>query len=135
MSMGNEIATLFASNSLGVVGASIFVNRMPETPDICCAIFETGGTAPQGGFSVPGILHERPGAQIRFRGEKRDSDGPRAQAQSAYRLCMTIQAMLLSGTKYLTLQPTQAPFILERDGNERVVWVFNVLAEKELSAT
>jgi hypothetical protein len=48
---------------------------------------------------------------------------------------MTIQGQTLSGTTYLTLHPTQPPFILERDGNERVVWVFNALPEKELSVS
>ena len=134
MSIGTEIVSLLTSNSLGTYGTDLFLNALPETPATCGAVFETAGAGPTAGFGFPGIQHESPGVQIRFRGERYDDEGPRVKAQTAYRLFMTVQGSTLSGTKYLTLHPTQAPFILDRDGDERVVWAFNALAVKELSA-
>ena len=133
MSVADEIIALLATGSIGVYEVDLFKNRMPETPNTCGCVFDTAGVAPQAGFGVAGIQHETPGVQIRFRGEKRQSAEPYAKAQSAYRLLMANWGAVLSNTQYLTLKPLQSPFILERDGNERVVWVFNALLEKELS--
>jgi len=135
MSLGTEIVALLSANALGTYGTDLFLNSMPETPDVCGAVFETGGAPPSAGFGVAGIQYETPGIQIRFRGARRDADGPRVKAQTAYRLLVTKWGQVLSGTQYLTLKPSQAPFPLERDGNERVVWVFNALCEKGLSAS
>lgn len=134
MSLGSEVATFLASNGIGVLGTSMFLGKLPETPDTAIGLFETGGAPPQSGFGVSGIQHERPSLQLRFRGAPRDTEGPRARAQTAYRLLMTVQGQTLSGTLYLWLRPAQSPFVLERDGNDRTVWTFNVNAEKELSA-
>jgi hypothetical protein len=134
MSMGTEIIALLEANALGTYGTDLFLNMIPETPQICGAVFETAGAAPTAGFGFPGIQHESPGVQIRFRGEPFDEAGPRVKAQTAYRLFMTVQGQTLSGTKYLTLHPNQAPFILDRDGDQRIVWAFNALALKELSS-
>ena len=107
---------------------------MPETPDTCIAIFTVGGLGPQGGFSVDGIQHERPGVQIRVRGGEFDDDTPQATVDSIYQLFMKQFGTTLSGTQYLSLIPSQAPFILERDKGNRTVWTFNAISEKELSA-
>lgn len=134
MSIGHEIVSLLEANALGTAGDDLFLNSLPETPNTCGAVYETGGMPPTSGFGFPGIQHESPGVQVRFRGEPYDEDAPRIKAQTTYRLFMTIQGTTLSSTKYLTLHAEQAPFILERDGNSRVVWAFNAIAVKELSA-
>ena len=135
MSMGRELVNLLAANGLGEYEVDLFLNFLPETPVVCGSVFETAGAAPTAGFGVQGIQHESPAVQIRFRGEAFDVEGPRVKAHTAYRLCMTQWGVVLSGTKYLTLKPMQSPYILERDGNNRVVWAFNAIAEKEPSAT
>jgi hypothetical protein len=132
MSVADEIVALFIANDLGTA-ENLFTNRMPETPSTCGVIYDTAGLEPQPGFGVVGIQHERPGIQVRFRGEKRDSATPYASAQAAYRLLIESWGTELSGTQYLTLTPSQSPYILERDANNRVIWVFNALLEKELS--
>lgn len=135
MSMGTELVALFAANGLGESQKTLFINAIPASPAVCGAVYESGGSAPDLGFGVPGIQHEHPTAQIRFRGASGDSDGPRVKAQTAYRLCAQQQAKTLSGTVYLLLRPLQSPF---RDGppdkNGCVEWLFNVIADKELSA-
>jgi hypothetical protein len=133
VSLETEVAAYFVSKGLGTLGIDLFLNYMPETPDICGAIFRTGGSPPQGGFGVPGVLHEMPGIQIRFRGVARDSTGPQAKIEAAYRALAEVQGTTLSGTKYLMVRMSQSPFVLERDDRERVVWTVNALAEKELS--
>ena len=81
-----------------------------------------------------GILYEHPTAQIRFRGVPNDSNGPHLKARTAYKELAKVQVTSVAGVMYLTLSPLQPPFILEREeGTARVVWCFNVIAQKELS--
>lgn len=134
MSFGSELVALLVANNLGVWKTDLFLNSMPDTPDACCALDLTSGAPPKGGFGVIGILHESPSVRVRVRGPKYDSETPRIRIERVYRLFPTVMGTSLSGTKYLSLQPLQPPFILEEDGFHRVTWTFNALAEKELSA-
>lgn len=137
MAMGSEIAAYLVTLGLGslVAPRTLFINIMPEDPDVCGAVYETGGSAPDGGFGVEGIQYENPTCAIRFRGVSKDSEGPRIKARLAYRELAKIQAETVGACAYLTVTPLQAPFITERelDGKQRVVWGFSVLAQKEYS--
>ena len=135
MATALEIATYLNGLGLGTFATDIFIDDLPPDPDVCCAVNNSGGSAPDGGFGVDGIRFENPTLQILFRGVAGDSEGPRARAQTAYEGLAKIQAEALSGTQYLTVMPLQPPFILERDDQgHRVVWAFNVLIQKEPSA-
>jgi hypothetical protein len=137
MATANEIVAYLAGQSptLGAAGSTLFIDDMPADPDVCGAVFYTGGQAPDLGFGVDGVQFENVTLQIRFRGAAGDSNGPRVKAQQAFEALAKIQAPdTLSGTKYLTAIPLQPPFILDRDDQgHRVVWAFNVLIKKELS--
>lgn len=41
-----EIAEFLEDNSIGTVGANIFYSRLPDQPDNCIAVYDTGGIAP-----------------------------------------------------------------------------------------
>ena len=135
MATALEVSTYLAGLGLGTFGTSLFIDDLPPDPDVCCAVNNSGGSSPEGGFGVDGIQFEWPTLQILFRGAAGDSEGPRARAQTAYEGLAKVQAEALSGTQYLTVMPLQPPFILQRDDQaHRVVWAFNVLISKELSA-
>ncbi len=134
MSITTElIALIIADGHATALGTDIFGNMMPETPDTCVMVFRSGGLSPQGGFSVDGILHERPGVQVRVRGGAFDDDTPETTIDGIFNLFMKQFGTTLSGTKYLSVIPSQPPFVLERDKGNRTVWAFNANAEKELS--
>jgi hypothetical protein len=118
----------------GFVSASLFIGTMPDLPDACAALYEYGGAPPTKGFGVPGLKYEMPGVQIVTRGAAWDYTGPRDQIEIAFKKLPTIQAMTLSGTKYLMLRPQHSPYLLERDAKNRVKFTCSFLAEKELSA-
>lgn len=140
MAMLNEIAAKLAALGVGVVGTTIFIGAMPETPAACCALYEYGGQAPEMGFGTPGIAFETPAVQVVFRGEANDYAGPRALAETAYRGLTAVETATLSagagGTSafYHWIHAQQAPFLLRRDDSQRVYIAVNFYAEKELSA-
>jgi len=129
--VAEEIADKLASLGMGTVGTDIFIGVYPENPDVLTAVFETGGSAPEFGFSTPGLKYEHPSVQIVCRGERGDYAGPRALINIAYLGLPTVQAATLGSTYYHMIKPIQAPMVMHRDDNARVLFVFNVSCEKE----
>jgi hypothetical protein len=129
----NEIAAQLATLGLGTVGTTIHIGMMPETPDVCCAVYEYGGPPSDLGFGVSGVQHETPGVQVVFRGSPGDYATPRTSAGTAHNGLAAVQGTTLSGTAYLTIRPVQSPFPLKRDANDRVYIACNYLANKEPS--
>ena len=140
MAVLNEIATKLAALGVGTLGSSIHIGMMPETPDVCCAIFEYGGISPEYKFGAAGIDYETPAVQVVFRGTAYDYETPRASAATAYNGLASVECVTLSSTSggssafYHWVHPQQAPFLMERDANNRVYIGFNCLCEKALSA-
>lgn len=134
MSVLNEIAAHLATLGVGVVGTSLFIGTLPDSPVVCGAVYEYGGLASEMGFGAAGVKYETPAVQVVFRGDPEDYAGPRAKAETAYRGLAAVEAELLGATFYHWIHPQQPPFLLKRDENERVLIAFNVLCEKELSA-
>lgn len=134
MSVLNEIAAHLVAQGLGVLGTDLFIGKLPNDPDACGVVYETGGLAPEMGFGAAGVKHETPAIQVVFRGAPGDYAGPRAKAESAYRALAAVEAQALSGTFFHFVHPQQSPFLLNRDQAERVLLAFNALCEKEPSA-
>lgn len=121
--------------SLGLTtGYTVRRGLLPPDPDKVIAAFETGGSGPFIAFG--GATTENPNLQLVVRGAPRDSDGPRTTIEAIYQATMLWGAFTASnGTRYLGVMPLQAPFVRQRDVNERVEWAVNFAIEKELSAS
>lgn len=133
MATRDEIADFLEDASVGVVGTTIFKGQMPATPDTCVAIIEYPGREPEHHFASNGIAVEYPRVQIRCRGAQQDYATPAALAQTAYRAMAAVANTLLNGTRYLSIDPLQAPFLMDRDGQNRLIVGFNAQLSKELS--
>ena len=132
MALLDEIAT-----RLGTIGAlstyTITKGHRPDAPDKTVTVYETGGAPAELGFGTPGIQFEHPAIAVHVRGAADDYEGPRTAIQAVYLDLPKVQAVSLSGTPYHTIIPIQAPFLLERDEQRRVVLVVNFNVEKEPS--
>ena len=42
----DDIGDLLTTGSIGTVGSDVFLSLLPDTPDQCVSVFETGGSAP-----------------------------------------------------------------------------------------
>lgn len=129
----NEIAAHLQALGVGVLGTTLFIGSMPATPDVCVALFEYGGLAPEKGFGTPGNKWETPAIQVVARGVKGDYAGPRAKVAVAYAELSKIEAELLGSTFYHHIHAVQAPFLMRRDDSERVYMAVNFLAQKDPS--
>ncbi len=138
--MLDEVAAKLATLGVGTLGTSLFIGMMPETPNACASVYETGGLAPDFRFGSAGIDLETAGIQVVCRGEAGDYVTPRANSKTAYEGLAAVECATLSvsgGTSafYHWIHPQQAPFQSKRDANGRVYVTFNALIEKELSST
>jgi hypothetical protein len=133
MAVLEDLGAYLEEQGVGTVGTTIFYNAVPETPPSCLALFEYGGAGPR--FTLPattGIATESARVQVLVRSES--NTAARAKAEEAYRALAKIVDRPLSSTRYLRVEPLQAPFFLRRDENHRIIMAFNVEVEKEPSA-
>lgn len=134
-----EIVAFLASEGLGTAGTDLFTSRMPDTPNACGCVYETGGLPPDPGFGAATLRFESPAVQIVFRGAALDYDTPRANAKTAMASMVSVEApQTLTGTTYNTIRAQQSPFNMLGEGvtdeNQRFYIACNYLIEKELTA-
>lgn len=127
-----ELASLVTAATGLTVATSLFLGQLPETPDVCAALIEYSGLAPEATFGEP-IAIERPKVQLVFRGGAHDYQAARALAEAAYQALAGVANQVVEGTRWVNVQPLQAPFFLKRDAKFRPHIAFNVLIEKEVS--
>jgi hypothetical protein len=127
----DEVAEFLADQNLAVPGTDLFRWSMPDQPDDCIALYEYGGDPPMRTHDAPSIAYEQPRVQIVVRGAT--ASAGRQRIEGIYRTLAGIKNTALSGTKYLSVEPIQQPFLLRRDQNDRPTFAFNCQAVKGLS--
>ena len=50
-----SIGDYLVTNSLGTLGTNLFLGTLPESPDVCTAVFENSGTPPAFTMGTGGI--------------------------------------------------------------------------------
>jgi len=122
-----EIGTYLAANVTDTtltLGTNLFLGRLPDTPNTCVGVIETGGQSAveaMGGSSLP--AYTRPRAQVFVRAAAY-SDAA-SLAEDIYKKMQLIDNEALSGVTYLRANGMQSPFYLERDPQERAVFSCN----------
>jgi len=131
-----EIVAFLDTEGLGTAGTDLFTGRMPDTPDACGCVYETGGIAPDLGFGSSAVRFESPAIQVVFRGAALDYDTPRANAKTAFASLAGVEApTTLTGTIYNWIHPLQSPFLLDKaDEKQRFTIACNYLVEKAVTA-
>jgi len=122
-----ELGTYLAANVTDTtltLGTNLFLGRLPDTPDTCVALIETGGLAAveaMGGSTLPAYTQPRAQVLVRAAAYSDASD----LATDIYKKVQLIDNEALSGVTYLRATGIQSPFYLERDGQERAVFSCN----------
>lgn len=131
MALLEDIAAVIDSNSATfTLGTNLFIGRLPDSPDTCCAIFQYGGEEPlnmMGGDAMPPI--EQPRVQVLVR-----ATGYASAQSTITTIWGYLEAILnenLTGDRYLRVSAVQSPFPLERDAQDRVVFAQNYRVLKE----
>lgn len=137
MTLTEEIAQLLHNLGLGVykadgtAGGTIYLTRLPQTPDIAIAVARYAG--PEADAKLP---YDEPRIQIRTRGSKTDTRIGETKAQQIYDALHGMSSRTLPGGTWLlqVVAVQSGPVYMGVDGNGRDEWVVNVRTEIENSA-
>lgn len=115
-----DIAEYLQANGVGSIGTNIFLGTRPDSPDNVVCLFPTGGFAQN--LALDDV---RMTVQVLVR----DKSYPTCYNRiwQVFNLLDKTQNRLItapSGRK-MVVRAMQPPFLLERDANNRVVFVFN----------
>lgn len=130
MTLLTDIANRLQADGNGIVGTTVFVGRMPDSPDDCTAVYEYTGQSPLFTHDDPLPHIERPRFQVKVRNTSYASG--RAAIEEIYK-DLTLRNVALTSATYLWIKPLQQPFYLRRDDGERVEFVVNFECMKALS--
>lgn len=116
---------------LGTLGldAATYRGRLPDSPDTATALIPYAGRPPLFVHNTPGISIDRPALQILCRA-KTFVDAE-ARAAALYAALAGVVNTDLNGTRYQRIEPLAAPFLLERDANDRTVFALNFYVMKK----
>ena len=131
MTLLTDIATQLQADGHGIVGTTVFIGRMPDSPDNCLAVYEYTGQSPLMTHDDPLPHIERPRFQVKVRNTGYANG--RAAIEALYKDLAILRNATLTSANYLWVQPLQQPFYLRRDDNERVEFVVNFECMKALS--
>lgn len=133
----NEIAAYIAATSTSFSAGphatkiQIFIGDLPaDQRDTAIALYESGGAPPVFTYGSSPLV-ERPTVQVVSRSTSYAT--ARANATTIYNILAAIEGATLSGTAYTRVTPSQSPFDLGTDADDRQLISCNYIAEKAVS--
>jgi len=112
------------------LGTNLFLGRLPDSPDTCVGLIQTGGLAPTDTYGTSFPPLETQGLQTLVRAASYATG--EALAVDVFKSLLSVENETLTSTLYLKIEANQSPFALERDEQERVVLSCNFNVVKAL---
>jgi hypothetical protein len=101
----NTASAFGAHASQGTLGTSLFLATLPESPDVCTAIYENSGTPPAFTMGSGGIAIDYPMLQIISRAGKEDYPTARDKIEDIRNLLASVTDVTISGVHVLRIEP------------------------------
>lgn len=106
---------LAATSSLALTfGTDLFVSEMPDTPDECVCVYDTGGYPPEANFN-----YERPTVQVRVRGSKGAYVAAHSLTQDVRDTLHALTNQTVNGARYIGIWCESDVLSLGYDNNHR----------------
>jgi Bacteriophage minor capsid protein len=119
------VGDYLAANGHGTLGTDLFLGRMPETPDLCRAVYEYEGAPPVETMGAAATAVDKPRIQVLCRGGRDDYPAARDEAQEIRALLGAVASVTLSGIVVLRIRPLGSVNSLGPDGNDRPLVTVN----------
>lgn len=130
----DEIIAQLVADAVGTAATDLFADVMPDAPNTCVAVIEYPGRPSEFAFGSARVKWEFPRIQFSARGEPGDAVAPRVKLNAVRNSIVKMANATVLGTKYLRVQPLQAPFPNGRDANECYTFAFNAEFQREVPA-
>lgn len=109
------------TSSLALVfGTDLFVSEMPDTPDECVVVYDSGGDD-----SDPHITYERPTIQIRVRGNKGAYTDTYDIVNNIKTILHGLTGEILNSARYIGIWIVGDILSLGQDDNKRPIFSIN----------
>jgi hypothetical protein len=108
-----------AHSSQGTLGSTIFLGKMPATPDYCVTLYEYEGMAPMESFGGNPYDINMPRIQIVVRGARDDYPTARNGARTIKDLLADLTDVTISSTKVLRVASLGSTIPLGLDDKDR----------------
>lgn len=119
MALLDALGAHLQTAGLGTLATSIFLARMPDTPDECIVIVEDTGTGPMHTFGASAYAIERPRIRAFVRAGRNDYPTARAKAVLVRNSLGSIRNQTISGVAFLSVTATSDLYPVQRDGDDR----------------
>lgn len=100
-----SIGDYLVTNSLGTLGTNLFLGTLPESPDVCTAVYENSGTPPAFTMGTGGIAIDYPMIQVICRAGKDDYPTARDAVEVIRNLLASVTDVTISNVQILRMEP------------------------------
>lgn len=119
MSVLEALADRLNSASVAVTATNLFLGLMPDTPDLCVALYEYAGAPPMEVMRSNDATLEQPSIQVMTRGSRNDYPAARALIESVRDTLTGITDETISGVRFLRVSNLSAINALGTDDKDR----------------
>lgn len=119
MTILEAIGDYLQSNGHGTLGTDLFLAVMPEAPDACVAVYESGGQSPMQTFGSAAYAADRPSVQVICRAERADYPAARDKAAAIRDLLGAVTDQTISGVTVARISPSGSVLPMGEDENRR----------------
>lgn len=113
----DDIGDYLSSGGIGTLGVNLFLSMLPDAPDSCVAVFETGGLPSIHTMNGTTPIAEYPSVQVICRAKNYTT--ARILARDVDFLLNGLRNRTINGVQYKWVQHQQSPFFIMRDENNR----------------
>lgn len=125
-----DIGHYLETGGIGTIEQDIFLDYVPETPNLCTILTQYAGNAPEQLLSGPG--DESPGLQVRGRAGPDEYETGFARMVSIQTLLNGLANTTINGTVYKSIIPTGSIANMGYDEQGRPEWVQNYIVMKAI---
>lgn len=117
--MLEALADRLTAASVATTASDLFIGLMPNSPDLCVAIYEYSGASPLEVMVDDTATLERPSVQVIVRGGRNDYPTARALIEAVRDTFTNISNETISGVRFLRVMSLSSINALGVDDNDR----------------
>lgn len=118
--------------SLGlIVGTNLFIDNLPNAPDLCVAVYAYGGDGPESRYES-GVTYDNTRVQTRIRGQIDDYEQAWGLAETIMETLHGLYGETINGTLYVGVWARNAITYIGRDEKGRPEWTINFDTQRKM---
>ena len=106
---------------IGTLGTSIFLSIMPDTPNVCVALYEDTGVGPVNLMGNNVVAIERPRIRAYVRAARNEYVAARTMAANVRDALGSLVATTIESVDIIAVEPTSDLYPITRDNDDRPI--------------